>query len=386
MTKVAYLFGAGASHAEIKYLNRACRGILMDDFVGDIPSQLDDDKPDFKQIINILALDNQRKKIDIEQIITLYEHDVAKKHHKVSHELRRLFRKEITTRINQVVCPEKNGANCSFHTSLLSVLFDMHKLDELDETICAVLTTNYDDLIERALQNVYGGFDYRFEIVNKSATPRFTINSAMPLLKLHGSFNWVGEYPIELKEPSTTQEDHNLDDPIIWAPPGTNKNKSDYPFSSLWNTAREILKCDVLRIIGCSLNRNDWQLITLIHDAQKMRNVSNLKIELLDYPKQAYHLYISLPFLNIDYIPFEDYFSSYCADLLSIDSLCHRTWVDYSDLERDKLFQTIQPTSVSNIFQEWLTAKGLYLRNTKKIPLNTEKNLFKQYLENEDSR
>ena len=39
----------------------------------------------------------------------------------------------------------------------------------------------------------------------------------------------------------------------------------------IWDKARELLDCDVLRIIGSSLSMNDWELVSLVHTTQKLR-------------------------------------------------------------------------------------------------------------------
>jgi hypothetical protein len=377
--KVVYLLGAGASDAEIRYLDPRCKGILMQDVVGDIPSKLDESTEDFKRIKAILVDDE--KIIDIEQIITLYEHDVDKKHHVAANKLRELFRKIVTSRIVQVLSVQPKDDGYVFHSSLLAALFDMHTIDDFDEELCAVLTTNYDDLVERALQNVYGGFDYTFELVNK--TGEYNTGKGKPLLKLHGSFNWIGEYPIELDKPANSAVEDFSGNYIIWAPPGLIKQKSNYPFSAIWSKARELLDCDILRIVGCSLSRNDWLLIELIHDAQKLRKASHLKIQLLDYPGPAYYVWKNFPYLDVEYILFKDYFSSYCHDIESIE-IPDRTFASYSDEDIEALGQQIGGNT--NMFQLWLAAIGYEIKNTMKLNLGTERNIFKRFCEKEEAK
>ncbi len=377
--KVVYLLGAGASHAEIRYLDPGCRGILMKDVVEDIPSKLPEENEDFRRIKNILGYENRT--IDIEQIITLYEHDVDKKHHIAATRLRELFRNELTSRIVQVICGQSNDAGCIFHSGLLAALIDMHEIKPWDEELCGIITTNYDDLIERALQNVNGGFDYTFELVNKTA--EYCTGTGKPLIKLHGSFNWIGEYPIELDKPANSGYAGLNSDYIIWAPPGAVKNKTDYPFSAVWNRARELLNCDILRIIGCSLSRNDWLLIALIHDAQKLRKSSQLKVQLLDYPKHAYEIYVNFPYLDIDYVLFKDYFASYCSDFYSID-IKDKDFISYSEEEIAYLDTKVR--QITNIFNIWLAAMGNEIKNSKKLDLTTDKNIFKRFYEKEESK
>lgn len=375
---VVYLLGAGASHAELRYLAPLCTGILMNDIVYDIPPQLSEANEDLIRIKNII--DSPKQTIDIEQIITLYEHDVDKRHHRAANELRMLFRKELTSRIITVLEGQPKFNGCDFHSGLLTPLFDMHNIPNINERLSAVITTNYDDLIERALQNVCGGFNYSFELINNSET--FDIEQPIPLLKLHGSFSWTGKYPIVLEKPVTGDNGGVDDDFIIWAPPGTNKSKADYPFSSIWNTAREILNCDILRIIGCSLSRNDWLLITLIHDAQVLREGSRLKIQLLDYPEHAFNLYKNLPYLDIEYIPFDKSFIEFCDNLYSITIPQNR----FSEYSSEDIKQLDSEFSDKNMFHLWLEERGYYLKNRERLDLATKKHFFEKFYLKEESK
>ena len=82
----------------------------------------------------------------------------------------------------------------------------------------------------------------------------------IPLLKLHGSFNWNR---IRIRGQRQTIE-------II--PLGSSKSYLHSPYSSIWNRALEVLiKCDTLRVIGCSLSQNDVHLIDLLFRAHLER-------------------------------------------------------------------------------------------------------------------
>ena len=63
----------------------------------------------------------------------------------------------------------------------------------------------------------------------------------------------------------------------------TNEERTEYPFNILWGKAQELLDCDILRIIGCSLNRNDWHLVSLLYITQKLNtNKKEFIIELIN--------------------------------------------------------------------------------------------------------
>ena len=42
-----------------------------------------------------------------------------------------------------------------------------------------------------------------------------------------------------------------------------------------------MLKCDILRVIGCSLNQNDWKVISLLFKTQSIRGDKCFDIELI---------------------------------------------------------------------------------------------------------
>jgi hypothetical protein len=83
----------------------------------------------------------------------------------------------------------------------------------------------------------------------------------IPLLKLHGSFNWTNQQVLGKRR----------DIEII--PLGSSKTYLHAPYGFIWNRALDILtKCDSLRVIGCSLSPNDVHLIDLLFKAQLERS------------------------------------------------------------------------------------------------------------------
>jgi hypothetical protein len=85
-------------------------------------------------------------------------------------------------------------------------------------------------------------------------------STSIPLLKLHGSFNWS---TIKIRGRSRTIE-------II--PLGSTKSYLHAPYAAIWNRAFEVLvTCDTLRVVGCSLSPNDVHLIDLLFKAHLER-------------------------------------------------------------------------------------------------------------------
>ncbi|MFH0766828.1 MAG: SIR2 family protein, partial [Bacillota bacterium] len=225
--KIVYLFGTGVTQAEIK-LKGGTSGVLMRDVKDEILRKIEKDK-----IKNLVDIRNEltSEYADVEHLITLYESTGIPKHERIAKHLKRLFKEVVQERTNKL------------KPTLLLALIDMHEIQKLNEELVGILTLNYEDMLEQAIQDVKGGINYSIDI-------SYTKNSYLqkreifPLLKLHGSFNWANEFPITLTNDKKTKDtDHAL-----WIPPGVEKRKERYPFSIIWGRAKEILNCDVLRV------------------------------------------------------------------------------------------------------------------------------------------
>jgi len=267
--KVVYLFGAGASQGEFSNYGSTER-VLMQDIVDGISRRIERE-----HIKSLLDVNNELtiEGIDVEHLITLYESSGTQKHSKIAQGLKRLFREEIQKRISSL--------GESFSPILFASLIEMHSIRDFNEKLVAILTINYEDLIERAMQSVKGGINYLMKVINRHSSYRVK-KTSIPILKLHGSFNWKNEYPIVVADKIEHDED------FLWIPPGVVKRREYYPFSLIWGRAKELLECNILRIIGCSLSRNDWELISLLYTTQQLRtDGKSYKIELIDSPDRC---------------------------------------------------------------------------------------------------
>jgi hypothetical protein len=95
----------------------------------------------------------------------------------------------------------------------------------------------------------------------------------MPLLKLHGSFNWKDQYILRKKRT------------IEIIPLGSSKSYLHAPYGFIWNRALDVLAaCDSLRVIGCSLSPNDVHLIDLLFKAH-LERLEPFEIEIIDWDK-----------------------------------------------------------------------------------------------------
>ncbi len=233
MSKVAYLFGAGASQGELSYAGPS-NNILMQDIADGIALKMSKQPNErFRVVSNDLV-----EGVNIEELITLYEMSGTRQHSEIAEKLKTLFRNEIEERIAAL--------GGSFVPTLLTALIDMHSVRGLREELVLILTTNYDDLIEIAMQRVKGSINYS---IKTTCTDGYYClkENRVPILKLHGSFNWKNKYPITIQKKIKKEKD------VIWIPPGAVKNRQHYPFDVVWGKARELLECDTLRIVGSSL-------------------------------------------------------------------------------------------------------------------------------------
>jgi hypothetical protein len=230
-TKVAYLFGAGASQGELSY-GDAPKSILMQAIADGIALKMSRGAYRRLRVVSNDLVEG----INIEDLITLYEMSGTREHSEVAEKLKTLFRNEIEETIGQL--------GGSFTPALFTALIDMHSISRLGEELVLILTTNYEDLIEKAMQLVKGGINYSIKTICAADYYRIK-EDGVPILKLHGSFNWKNSYPIRVQKKIRKEKD------IIWIPPGVVKKRQYYPFDVVWGRARELLECDTLRIVGC---------------------------------------------------------------------------------------------------------------------------------------
>lgn len=355
MPKIAYLFGAGASEGEFKQRG-GLKSILMNDIIQGVMTRINtEEKLELADVPNLLAQD-----VDIERLITLYEASGIAKDIRAARLLKTLFRLELEERIVEL------GGD--YETGLFAALLDMHLVEGLDEQLIVVMTTNYEDLIEQAMQAVYGSVNYLIKTIPTDA-PYVLSNDNVPILKLHGSFNWRNESPVMVENAIGDDQD------LLWIPPGVAKKRESYPFDLIWGKARELLDCDVLRVVGSSLSMNDWELVSLVHTTQKLRTDQQPQytIEIVDYPSTCRRIKDQHKYLNMKTVleipEVRDYFvRSYVPASMT------------SSLTEEKLEELADEfLAQENIFAHWLRAKGEALQ-TKGVPIDTDSGYFKQFV------
>lgn len=353
--KVIYLIGAGATHSEVRMYDNTF-SLLTRDIAEGISYKISHNKiSGLSEVVNELASEN----IDIEQLITLYETSGFLNSQRIATKLRKAFMGEISERLKKLPYNHK--------PVLLSALIDMYDVMGIDEELQGFLTLNYDSFIELAAQNIKRHVNLLLLINNKN--PNFNVDSKeFPILKLHGSFDWKNEFPITL----TNENEINND--VLWIPPGVIKKREQYPFSLLWGKAKELLHCDILRVIGCSLNRNDWELVSLLQTAQRFSSRrKKFIIELIDYDDVGKKKKAEYPYLNIITIleieGFKKYLLEDISTTLSKDGDITQAFEDY-----------INNKTNINIFELWLRWRGDKLKNSRK-DIRTSQNSFKNFVE-----
>jgi len=258
-TKIAYLFGAGATHAELLALNpelvRETQGLLISDVSSRVIQKARGDSKYVSDLETVSGTSGSliektsgtSGSLNIELLISLIEnskiHDWASK----TARLKRWVEQDIKHILTQT-----RLRRFYLHGALLRL--HVHEVVREKEEVVGFISLNYDDVLDRAYTEYYGKPNYCF-----------TLNETMPstnvpLLKLHGSFNWSDA---RMRGRPRTIE-------II--PLGSIKSYIHAPYASIWNRALEVLvNCDRLRVIGCSLSPNDVHLIDLLFKAHLER-------------------------------------------------------------------------------------------------------------------
>lgn len=256
--KVVYLFGAGATHAEVinsnKYFDANFLdkyGLLIRDVSKRVMRNLKDDKW-FKEKKEIYAY--PAESVNIELLISLLAKNM------IPYENIEKLKSLVELDIQSVITDYRKR---QFY--LHKALFELHQEIRWKEKLLGIISLNYDDVVDTAYRSVINKEPWYCLSGSDSASNK------IPLLKLHGSFSWK----------NVPLFGRRRDIPII--PLGAEKNYLTPPYSLIWSMALELLtKTDVLRIIGCSLNANDLGLIDLLFKAHNEKD-GKIQMEIIDF-------------------------------------------------------------------------------------------------------
>lgn len=248
--KIVYLFGAGATHAELTNLdpdlNPETRGLL----IGNVSSRvIEIARKDTKYLKDVAMVSGTAGSLNIELLISLIENSKIHEWADKTSRLKKLVEKDIKTILT---------ASQTKRFYLHKALFELHehKTTRAKEEVIGLISLNYDDVLDGAYKTMLlKDPNYCFSLETDAPSSK-----NIPLLKLHGSFNWESQ---QIRGRTRTIE-------II--PLGASKNYLHAPYGFIWNRALEILiGCDALRAIGCSLSPNDAHLIDLLFKAHLER-------------------------------------------------------------------------------------------------------------------
>ena len=247
--KIVYLFGAGATHAETANLEPNPqedtflreRGLL----IGHVSKRvIEIARSKEKYLADIQMISGSNAPQNIELLISLIENSRIKESETKSRILKTLVREDIEGILTMSVV-----GKFYLHKALLEL--HQHRSVKRKEALLGLISLNYDAVLDNAYEAIYNKPpNYSFSLTDTVS------NKSIPLLKLHGSFNW--------ENVTIRGRERSVD--II--PLGASKNYLHLPYNFIWSRALELLiQCDILRVIGCSLSQNDIHLVDLLFKA-----------------------------------------------------------------------------------------------------------------------
>jgi hypothetical protein len=272
--KVVYLWGAGATQAEVSYLGARKINLLMrdNDELGEgVATRIIKRLPTRWRSAFV-----SDRGLDIEKLVSLLAASGVEEYHKLAERIRELYFEDI--------CESLRTAKVLTKPSLAIGLLTMHadRQFKQQETLTGIITTNHDGLLQSAAQKVATEVDIGIPFHSKEIKQCETQTTPV-LLHLHGSFTWTFGRPIEvalLGNASTYSPE------TVWIPPTILKEAKNYPFNKLAGLAYELLSrhCDVLRVVGSALTQNDWNILSLIFNAQRHAELTkgaSFRVELI---------------------------------------------------------------------------------------------------------
>jgi hypothetical protein len=360
--RVVYLLGAGATQGAVSFGGSAAR-LVMPGLIGKLRDRMRAvymeaflDHPGVGHLVNDVVTDET----DFEQLLTFLADTPSIPYQKFASRLRIEFSTVLRTALADA--RRELGEK---HSALYAVLLDMHEANKAAEELKGFITLNYDSFLEHAIETIHGQrVDYGVDVRDAAENER-----TIPVLKLHGSFSWRHTWPIRATDET---------DAALWIPPGIRKAKADYPFNAIWGAARELLDCDVLRIIGCNLGSNDWDLVSLLFTTMHGRESDPpYEVEVIGPPETADRIARACPYLNVKSLfELEDVGRQLLAEVIGGDP------TEFSALDESAQIRAIRNADdkLPNPFEAWLRLSGeLMYSNLSNI--ETDKNIFKDFIE-----
>ena len=363
--RVVYLLGAGATQGCIAHFGSRHK-LVMSGLAEPIFEKLQRvaeekyrDHSGITRLVNDVMLPESG--FDIEQLITFLEDSPTLAYRTFSSELRDAFSSVLIGRLADV--ERELGV---VRSRLYAALVDMHDVEGFNETLGGFLTLNYDVLLEHAIDHhLELDVDYGITLDPASVPSR----RAITVLKMHGSLGWSREWPIRAEL---------SDNPGVWIPPGLRKPKSDYPFNAIWGLARDLLNCDILRIVGCNLGPNDWDLVSLLFSTRYTHaTAAPYRIEVIAEYETVQRIRELFPYLEVLWLPDLPWVGEQIVgELLGAKP---RRFAELSEGLQETVISKAR-RSIGNPFSYWLTQMGEAMA-TDLPSLATASGVFEQFVD-----
>lgn len=262
--KVVYLFGAGATHAELVNAEPTAsekqeeRGLLMSNVSTRVIERARRDSDYMRGLETVTGTSGS---LNIELLISLIENSKIDGWESKTRKLKQFVQEDI----ERILTPDLT-ARFQLHRAL----FELHSHDAAiqQEQLLGVVSLNYDNVLDEAYEAVLKQTpNYCLSLDRKAPS-----SENIPLLKLHGSFSWMKGVAIR-----------NVTKKVEIIPLGSTKNYLHAPYEFIWSQALETLtECDILRVVGCSLGQNDLHLVDLLFKAN-LEKTEPLVMEIVDF-------------------------------------------------------------------------------------------------------
>jgi hypothetical protein len=272
MKKIIYLLGAGSTQAEIDFQGIESK-TMMSHIASNVFEMSQKENGDYFQLHDNFAFPPN---LDIEQLMSLFQgyNQESATYLNIYKEIRKHFRNYLLSQIM-----DKN-IKSPILTTLLHVYKNYGKfIDNEGEELKGVFTTNYDTLTDASFIETYGALNLGYSF--KSNTIRQDENVPI-LIKLHGSFNWkIKGKKLRLFHDEKLKNINPKNKG--WLPPSVFKKPKLDLYKKVWSKAENnLLDCDILRIVGCSLRGEDISLLSLLFTSQLRLGNKAFTIDFID--------------------------------------------------------------------------------------------------------
>jgi hypothetical protein len=324
--QIVYLWGAGATQAELSYFGANVNLLMRDSVLGEgVSTRILKQLP--KRWRSPFAAD---KGTDIEKLISLLVGCNISSYSGLAETIRKLYFED--------VCRSLANSGMMANPQLSIAILDLHNNASFRarETLSGIITTNHDGILQFASKEVHGAVNLGIPFVSTDVVE----NAGLPpILQLHGSFTWQFEMPISvsfLTALSTYQKG------TVWIPPSIAKDSKSYPFNKIAAMSYELLahKCDILRVVGSSLTQNDWNVLSMIFTAQRHREIVG---------KKSFRIELIMPQPSGDVIVEQ---CSYLNEMFPIGHLSEGDFAAYKEADKTPI-----TTEMQNPLSYWLKEK-----------------------------